>query len=811
MKKLFTLIFTCVLATALFSQVPVNDDCANATVLTVGSSCVFSDYTTVNATSQLPGNGYPSPACAGTVYGEVWFKFIAPAGGSVSIDADVNTMLDGAVAIYSGTCGNFTLIDCDDDSSPNGNMPYLVASGLTPGTEYYLAFWEYNGGDDGTFKICLKIPPAAPSNDECSGAISVLTNAGITCDNQVSGTIESSTSSNIALGACFGTSDDDVWYSFVATDTAHILNFSNVIGSTTDLYHSVYSGTCASLGAAILCSDPNTSTLFGLTIGNTYFVQVYSYTSNAGQNSTFDFCVQTLPPPPSNDECDGAISIPVNSDMSCTNQTAGYVTSATASGLALGTCFGTADDDVWYSFVATGTSHSVGFNDAEGTTTDLILSVYDGNCGVLNQLSCNEWYGNGSSILTGLTQGQTYYIRIFSWSANTQIATFNVCVGTPPPAPANDECSAAIAITASATSACNSLTTYYLTSATQSPQTNDCAGTADDDVWFSFIATSVNQTVSLSNVSGSTIDLYHSVYAGTCSTFGTALVCSDPNISQLTGLTVGNTYFVRVFTYTANTGQNVTFDICITNPDVIAPEIFEGTATNPTNCANPNGSIEILGTGNGNLTWTGTSSGNQTGITLPITITNFTAGTYNFIFNNGVASNTITVTLTNPTLPDVTLNSFNPICNIAPSFVISGGSPTGGVYSISGNIVSTFNPATAAIGANNIIYTVLDANSCSASATQTIIVNNCSGIESNTNSLFSIYPNPTNSKIVIEGDKLVEISSVELRDELGRLIQDFKGNTNSITIDLSSYSNGIYTLVLKGSDFTEIKKVQLLK
>ena len=63
----------------------------------------------------------------------------------------------------------------------------------------------------------------------------------------------------------------------------------------------------------------------------------------------------------------------------------------------------------------------------------------------------------------------------------------------------------------------------------------------------------------------------------------------------------------------------------------------------------------------------------------------------------------------------------------------------------------------------------------------------------------------------IEGDKLTDINSIELRDELGRLVQNFKGNTNSISIDLSTYSNGIYTLIIKGIDFTEMKKVQLLK
>ena len=373
MKKFFTLILPCVLAFSAFSQAPANDDCSNATTLTVGTTCVFTDHTTVNATSQLPGTGFPSPACAGTTYNEVWFKFIAPAGGVVNLDADVNSMLDGAAAIYSGTCGNFTLIDCNDDSSPNGAMPYLQATGLTPGAEYYISFWEYNGGDDGTFKICLKTPAAAPSNDECANAISVLTNPGMTCDNQASGTLESATNSNIPVGACFGTSDDDVWYSFVATNTDHLINISNVNGSTTDLYHSVYAGTCGTLGSSILCSDPNTSTLSGLTVGNTYYVQIYSYTATVGQTSTFDFCVQTLPPAPANDDCAAAIAFPaIPTDGTCSSLTNQSTISATLSAVdATGACTGNSGDegdDVWFSFVAPATTLILSSTNIDGLT-----------------------------------------------------------------------------------------------------------------------------------------------------------------------------------------------------------------------------------------------------------------------------------------------------------------------------------------------------------------------------------------------------------------------------------------------------------
>ena len=63
------------------------------------------------------------------------------------------------------------------------------------------------------------------------------------------------------------------------------------------MYHAVYDAApgCGALGAAIECSDPNTSDLTGLTPGNTYYVQVYTWTSLGGRDTTFDICVGTPP------------------------------------------------------------------------------------------------------------------------------------------------------------------------------------------------------------------------------------------------------------------------------------------------------------------------------------------------------------------------------------------------------------------------------------------------------------------------------------------------------------------------------------
>ena len=123
---------------------------------------------------------------------------------------------------------------------------------------------------------------------------------------------------------------------------------------------------------------------------------------------------------PVNDDCSNAISVPVNVS-SCSQTTAGTLTSATATTLAT-SCLGTPDDDVWYSFVATNPDVVISFpNTVDGG--NLIIGLYTGSCGSLTQVSC-------SNAVSSLVVGQTYYIRVYSTSNAPYTVTFNMCVTT---------------------------------------------------------------------------------------------------------------------------------------------------------------------------------------------------------------------------------------------------------------------------------------------------------------------------------------------------------------------------------------------
>jgi len=307
-----------------------------------------------------------------------------------------------------------------------------------------------------------------PANDECGGAIPLTVNPDLACGTTTSGTIANSTGSAEDPAACSGTEDDDVWFAFMATSTSHTIDLQNVTGSTTDLYHSVWEGSCGGLTLlAGSCSDPNNSTATGLTIGNTYYLRVYSWTSTGGQTTTFDVCIGTPPAPPANDDCGGALPLTVNPDLACGSVTSGTIAFSTPSPEDPAACSGTEDDDVWFAFMATATEHPIELLNVANGTTDLYHSVWEGTCGALTLLagSCSD---PNSSTATGLTIGNVYYLRVYSWTSTSgQSTTFDVCIGTNPPPPPEDNCMGALTIPVTA-DMCTGITTGDNTGATDS-------------------------------------------------------------------------------------------------------------------------------------------------------------------------------------------------------------------------------------------------------------------------------------------------------------------------------------------------------
>lgn len=395
---------------------------------------------------------------------------------------------------------------------------------------------------------------AQPANDDCTGAIPIQANQDYNCGIVQHGSLAGATASNVPDNGA-GTPNNDVWFSFVATNTTHKFSMVNRVGSDTDLVHEIMVGTCDGL-QSVNISDPESSTLSNLSVGATYFIRVFSYYADP-VTTTFDVCIGTPPAPPANDDCQAAVSLTPNNGIACANAVAGTLAGATASNVPDNGA-GLPNDDVWYSFTATATSHVFTISDVTGTPADLVHEVLSGDCGAMVSLNISD---PNTSVVGGLTIGSTYYVRVFSYGiAPAESTNFNICIGTSP-ALAGDDCSAAVALTVNGGLNCETVTPGTLNGATPSNVADNGAGTPDDDVWFSFVATAASHKIEIQNVMGSITDLVHEVMSGTCEAL-TSVNISDPNASTVSGLTPGNTYYVRVFTY-GTTAASTVFNVCV--------------------------------------------------------------------------------------------------------------------------------------------------------------------------------------------------------------------------------------------------------
>lgn len=429
-----------------------------------------------------------------------------------------------------------------------------------------------------TFFILL-IAKLAAQSDDCATPtlLSVLPN----CSSPTNGTTTGATPG--IFSGCVGNADDDVWYQFTASATSQVITV--VPSSGMDPVVQLFSGACGNL-VTLNCQDAGLSgqseTVYpaGLTIGNTYLVRVYDYGTGSGSGN-FTICVTNPPAAPANDICGNAIVLSVNA--LCTN-TAGSTAGASQSYAG---CVGTADDDVWFKFVAASSTATITVDPS--ATMDAVVQLYSGSCSLPSSIECadNGLYNGSEQIdAIGLVVGNTYYVRVYDYYNQNGGGTFNICVTGPPSSsvPTNDSPCTAISLP-TVTSDCNysRFTTTGATASTGAPTPSSCAGgsgaqqggfsSGSKDVWFTVVAPS-NGKITITPEPGYGItDAVMVLYNGTCGSL-TQIACSDdhnypgtsndtkPYISQ-SGLTPGATYYIRYFGYGTTSGN---FGICASSP-----------------------------------------------------------------------------------------------------------------------------------------------------------------------------------------------------------------------------------------------------
>jgi Secretion system C-terminal sorting domain len=281
--KSILLFFAICLQSTYFGQ--SNTPCG-APVLTSGASCTNTAGTTVGATFQSNAANGGTPSCASPGAPDVWYQFVAPAGGAVNIQLTAGTITDSGMGLYNGPCGSPTQITCDDDSG-TGLMSQINATGLTPGVTYFIRVWQYSSGT-GTFSICLQTPAAPPTNVNCSIPNPICSGSPINFTAQANGTAASTVNPGNNYG-CLFTSPNPSWY-YLQIATGGNLVIDITAGSDVDyaiwgpfpnLANAI--SNCNSYGVPSDCSYSSSPTeqavINGVLAGQTYVLLVTNYAS----------------------------------------------------------------------------------------------------------------------------------------------------------------------------------------------------------------------------------------------------------------------------------------------------------------------------------------------------------------------------------------------------------------------------------------------------------------------------------------------------------------------------------------------------
>ena len=275
-----------------------NDEPCDALPIAVNSSCNFTTYSNAGASASV---GAPAPGCASYSGGDVWFSATVPASGNLIFDSNTGVITDGGMAIYRGSCNALTLIECDDDDSPNGLfMPFINASGLIPGETIWIRFWEYGNDNNGTFDLCVYdinfVPNCtspictSPTPDDCNSACSLgilstppacpatdvvvdnfcLSNVGATAENPYTYL----TNCQGVIGNDMASPAIDVWYSFTATSTSATFSVTGLNSPNIALYQGVNCTNSFGLGCNTGSAGFVSLTYGSLFIGQSYLIRV---------------------------------------------------------------------------------------------------------------------------------------------------------------------------------------------------------------------------------------------------------------------------------------------------------------------------------------------------------------------------------------------------------------------------------------------------------------------------------------------------------------------------------------------------------
>lgn len=403
-------------------------------------------------------------------------------------------------------------------------------------------------------------------NDDCSTAAPIALLTEDQCATlAVAGNNADATTSTVEPGCDPGSAAgyQDMWYSF-NTGENEVVNIT--LTPSADMTDWVFTVLDGCEGTELQCVvQPGGPVPTTLTPNTTYYIRVYS-NLDWGVGGAFTLCVVGnggVPEPPANDDCANVIehalavgaSIDITGDNTGATDGEGLGFNSTWESFTLTDC---ADVTVDYCATAPAFADFIFALSTSCPAGDPLFTTTQGVCGDGNNATMNY-----ASLPAG-----TYYIPVIQDAGATGAYSIHVAASACPAPPANDDCAGALPIVSSATCVTTSGTTLGSTQSMDPLECNTFTSSAAMDVWYSFVATSTDQNIA---VQGSAdFDVVMELFEGNCASL-TSIGCSDSTTTDVagavedieqSGLTIGSTYYVRVYSWN-NGATDPTFSICV--------------------------------------------------------------------------------------------------------------------------------------------------------------------------------------------------------------------------------------------------------
>ena len=450
------------------------------------------------------------------------------------------------------------------------------------------SFFSYGGGGGCT--------PA--TNISCGSAVNL--SVGSSCTNGTTcggGPIEPI--------SCPTGSTEGVWYSFTASSTDMNVLVDLITSDGCTNATSVYSGSCGSLteigcqsGAPLDDAIP----LSGLTIGDTYYVQVaYGPGGPCGNGGSADFCISV-----EELNCEGGGNNDCSTaDPFCTGINYTYCNTSGVASSGAYDCLGSTPNPMWmYLQILDPGDIDILIEqfDYFGGTLDVDFAMYgpfasvSAGCSAISPSSTTVDCSFSTAAveeanITGAQAGEFYILLITNFSDDPGYITFSQSGGA-------------------GTTDCSIIAPCSISGVGNN---TSCFSGIDGSIDATWSGTST-YTVQVENSSGTLVGLLNN---------------TSLNSDTFSGL-ISDTY---TLTLTTSDGCTNSVDVVVSEPTALSAS---NLITNST-CANPNsGVIEIFASGGTepyNVSWTGESSGDPAGDEITISggsynITSLSAGTY---------------------------------------------------------------------------------------------------------------------------------------------------------------------------------------